>query len=157
MLWSRSPEVLAFWWPSRRRTFYSRWFFSYQVLLQSTLFSALNTLHTGLVLTTCQQIRYWFLLSFSLFEPCKNIAKKKLKLFTPWKRWEPSLSWRIPLVSSVGSKIPSSSKMNKKSNECSIASKNLISIIICSQHAGSLSPWTWLIELACHKSTVSKR
>ena len=66
-------------------------------------------------------------------------------------------SWRIPLISSVGSKIPSSSKMNKKSNECSIASKNLISIIICSQHAGSLSPWTWLIELACHKSTVSKR
>ena len=69
MLWSRSPEVLAFWWPSRRRTFYSRWFFSYQVLLQSTLFSALNTLHTGLVLTTCQQIRQWFLLSFSFFWP----------------------------------------------------------------------------------------
>ena len=101
MLWSRSPEVLAFWWPSRRRTFYSRWFFSYQVLLQSTLFSALNTLHTGLVLTTCQQIRYWFLLSFSFFEPCKNIAKKKLKLFTPWKRWEPSLASLVQLANST--------------------------------------------------------
>ena len=63
-------------------------------------------------------------------------------------------SWRIPLISSVGSKIPSSSKMNRKSNECSIASKNLISIIICSQHAGSLSPRTWLIELNCHKSNL---
>ena len=57
------PMPLAFLWLSRRRTFYNSLVFPYQVLLRSTLF---NTLHTGLVLTTCQQIRWWLLLSFQL-------------------------------------------------------------------------------------------
>ena len=128
LLWklmSRSPMPLAFLWLSRRHTFYKSLVFPYQVLLRSTLF---NTLHMGLVLTTCQQIRWWLLLSFQFLLTTLSLVK-----ILPRKNWNPShhgngeshplwvlYSWRIPLITSVGSKLPSSSKMSKKSNECGV-------------------------------------